>query len=1059
MTTFQTSEKYLSQIPALVQLIKLGYEYLPSDQVWQQRRQRASSVLLEDILRTQLGKINRIRHKGGEYVFSEANIEQAIQRLKGGQHGNLHVQNEENYNLLTLGTALLQRIDGDSKSFTLNYIDWKNPQNNAFHVVAEFSVERVRSTETVRPDIVLFINGIPIVVIECKAPDIEMEQGIEQMIRNQKKDYVPQLFAYTQLVLATNKNRIKYATAGTKKKFWSEWKERDDVENAIKTLVNRSLSNEDKDALFSGEFTRSRRYFDELEGGGGCSVTAQDRAIYSLCRPQRLLELMHGFIVFDGGEKKIARYQQFFLVRSALQRIGEKDDEGRRRGGVVWHTQGSGKSITMVMLARALAQTDRLPRLRMLLVTDRIDLEEQLGETFANCGLEKAQATTGRNLIEHLKNSVSVITTLVQKFDNALGSERYSDDSADIVVLVDESHRTQYGNLAGRMRRMLPNASYIGFTGTPLTKDEKNSYVRFGELIAPHYPIRQAVEDQAVVPLLYEGRHIEMYQEKAAIDKWFERHTRGLTDEQKADLKKKYARVSPLMQADRVVSMGAFDISEHFRKYWQMTGLKAQLVAPNKKTALKYHRYLEGIGDVSSAVVISAADTREGHEEVDGEGTDEVVKFWDRMMDQYGDEKSYNDSIIKNFKEAGDPEILIVVDKLITGFDAPRNTVLYLCRPLKEHTLLQAIARVNRLHEDKEYGYIIDYANVLKELHNALSSYDALAMYDQQDLAGGLTAIDEHVKQLPQHYAALCDLFKGIKPQDEEAHELHLADDKRRHDFYECLTQYGKTLAIALSTEKFLLHADESLLKSYKADMKRFHKLKKAVKKRYAEVVDYRDYEPRIQKLLDTHITADDVNKLNEAVNILDDGAFNAVQEARGIYAGTTTASKADTIAHQLKRTIKEKMEQDPALYKKFSKMVQQAIDEFKDSRITPEDYFQQVGNLRDDLVNGTRDDVPEAIRSDGELSAYFGAVKGCLSVIDDDIVEAIARSVEDAISKHWCVRFWQNDDAQRKVRDEIDDYFFDVINKGAHGIRLSSEQMDGITAQTLNIARTWRPS
>ena len=551
MSIFPFSEKYLSQIPALQQLINLGYQYLSPTQAMTERGDRPSNVLLENILRDQLKKINRIRYKGGKYLFSEESIQSAIEKLKTVQYDGLQKTNEAIYDLLTLGTALEQTIEGDSKSFTLNYIDWKNPTNNSFHAVAEFSVERARSTETARPDIVLFVNGIPLVVIECKAPDTEVDQAISQMIRNQGDEYIPRLFTYAQVLLAVNKNEAKYATVGTAKEFWSVWDELEDDERDVNACINKALADTDKDALFAGEFASARSHFDALER----LVTEQDRCLYSLCRPERLLELIFGFIVVDVGSKKIARYQQFFLVRAAMKRIKQKDSEGRRMGGIVWHTQGSGKSITMVMLARALSLDPALTNPRMILVTDRKDLDKQLGNTFAACGLDKERATSGRNLIRHIKNRVGIITTLINKFDKALSAEKYVDDSPDIIVLVDESHRTNFGSLAARMRQMLPNACYIGFTGTPLLKEEKNSFARFGGLIEPHYSVRRAIKDKAVVPLLYEGRHVEMEQNQAVMDLWFARHTEDLADKQKADLKRKYARAQELSKTDQVVYM------------------------------------------------------------------------------------------------------------------------------------------------------------------------------------------------------------------------------------------------------------------------------------------------------------------------------------------------------------------------------------------------------------------------------------------------------------------------------------------------------------------------
>lgn len=1065
MPSFSFSEKYLSQLPALQQLINMGYKYLPPAQAMTERGDRASNVLLENILRDQLKKINRIRYKGGEYLFSEENIQSAIQKIKNVQYDGRQKTNEVIYDLITLGTALEQPIEGDAKSYMLNYIDWKNPANNVFHATAEFSVERARSTQTARPDIVLFVNGIPLVVIECKAPDVEVEQAISQMIRNQGEEYIPRLFTYAQVVLAVNKNEAKYATVGTSKAFWSVWNELEDAERDVNASINKTLAGRDKDALFSGEFASARSHFDALERDGDRLVVEQDRCLYGLCRPARLLEVIFGFIVFDAGSKKIARYQQFFLVRSAMKRVKQKDNAGRRTGGIVWHTQGSGKSITMVMLARALALDPEIINPRLILVTDRKDLDKQLGNTFAACGLDEERATSGRNLVRHIKNRVGIITTLINKFDKALAAEKHVDDSADIVVLVDESHRTNFGSLAARMRQMLPNACYIGFTGTPLLNREKNSFARFGGLIEPHYSVRRAVEDEAVVPLLYEGRHVEMEQNQAAIDLWFARHTEDLADEQKADLKRKYARARALGATDQVVYRCAFDISRHFQANWQGTGFKAQLVTDSKTTALKYRASLNEIGEVSSEVIISPPDTREGYEEVGAETTNEVIEFWHEMMARYGSEEQYNKQIIAQFQREKAPEILIVVDKLITGFDAPRNTVLYLCRKLREHTLLQAVARVNRLYEGKEFGYVVDYANVLGELDEALHSYDALAGFDGGDLADFLTSIREEVSKLPQHYSDLWGLFKEIKnSRDEERYEVLLADDAVRDEFYERLAQYSKTLAIALSAEQFVVQTDEEQLQRYKNDLKRFQKLRAAVQLRYAEAVDYRAYEPRIKKLLNTHIQANEVTRLNDPVNVFDDGTFSMIKEERGVYQAKTAAARADIIAHAVKRTITKTMDKDPAFYEKFSTLIQDAIDDFRKQRLSDLDYLQKVSSIRDKVANSQRDDVPESIRDSDEASAYFGAVKPCLTDLDlgksrvDDVAAETALAIKGALEKNWKVDFWSDSDAQNAAKNAMDDFFYDVI-KEVHGIDLSSEQMDEMIGQTMRIAKFWRRS
>jgi len=1070
MCEFATNEKLTSQIPALQLLVAMGYEYISPEEALAERQGRLSNVLLESILRNQLKEINRIRYKGSEYLFSEENVQSAIQKLKNMKYDGLLKTNEAVYDLITLGTAMEQTIEGDSKSFNMNYIDWPKAKNstgrNKFHVTVEYSVERSRSTETVRPDIVLFVNGIPFCVIECKAPQIEVEQAVSQSIRNQNDDYIPKLFIYSQMVLALNKNSAMYATTGTAAKFWGVWKEprMDNGEREFEKLaavVNQPLA-EDVVARISSVFDVKPEAFT-----GNRLVTGQDKSLFSLCRPERLLELAWKFTVFDGGSKKIARYQQYFVIKSTLNRVKHFDSTHSRKGGVIWHTQGSGKSLTMVMLARNLALDPDILNPRIVLVTDRDDLDRQLGNNFAACGLEANRATSGRNLLELVAEKRSgIITTLIHKFDKAYAVKKYQDESPDIFILVDESHRTQFGSFSARMRQMFPHACYLGFTGTPLLKKEKNNFSKFGELVEPHYSITQAVEDGAVVPLLYEGRHVEMTQNREAVDLWFERHTQGLTREQQADLKRKYARAEMLNKADQVIYTRAFDISEHFRANWQGTGFKAQLVAPNKASALKYNAYLNEIGIVSSEVVISPPDMREGYEETDDETTDEVVKFWQKMMKRYGSEEEYTKQLINQFKHGSVPEILIVVDKLLTGFDAPRNAVLYLCRVLREHTLLQAIARVNRLHEGKEFGFIVDYASVLGELDKALTMYSAFEGFDESDLAGTLTSINSEIEKLPTRYSDLWDLFKTVKHScDEEAYEVLLADDELREKFYGRLSEFGKTLGIAFSSEKFLTETEEKTLSRYKADLRKFQSLKASVKLRYAEAIDYRDYEPKIKKLLDTHIQANEVVQLNEPVNIFDDKMFNQVKEEQGVYqTRKTTASKADTIAHATKKVITEKMDEDPAFYEKFSKLIQQAIEDFRAKRISDLDYLNKVVDIRNKVVGKVHDDIPDKLSGNEDAMAYFGVLKPFLEACSKQTGELGEKDLESAaadtaiaihgiLEKHRKVHFWDDEDTQKQVVNEIDDYLYDEL-KTERGIELSLDQMDDLIEKVLQVAK-----
>lgn len=1066
MTSFQFNESHLSQIPALQVLINLGFQYLSPSEALAARGGKASHVLLEEILREQLKKLNRIQHKGGSYLFSEENIQSAIQRLKNVKYDGLLKTNEAVYDLLTLGEAKEQSIEGDLKSFTLNYVDWKNPERNVYHVSPEFTVERTRSTETCRPDIVLFVNGIPFAVIECKSPKVEVGQAISQMIRNQRDEYIPRLFTYVQTVFAVNKNEARYGTTGTPAKFWSRWRE-DIAEESIAPLLEKPLPESIKASLFDVAFAELGVREEVTPYVVGREVTEQDRTLYALCRPERLLEMAWGFSIFDSGVRKIARYQQVFAIQEVLRRVRKTDETGKRRGGIVWHTQGSGKSLTMVMLARALALETSIRDPRIVLVTDRRDLDKQLGNTFAACGLSPDRAESGRHLVELVSDGKAhIVTTLVHKFDKALAIKKFSDASPNIFVLVDETQRSQLGSYSARMRQMFPNACYVGFTGTPLLTREKSDVARFGGVIHT-YAIDQAVADGAIVPLLYEGRMVELEQNQSAIDIWFERHTQGLNDQQKADLKKKYARAEMLNKAEQVIYMRAFDINDHYKNNWQGTGFKAQLVAPNKAAALRYKSFLDELDDVTSEVIISPPDEREGFDEVDAEeSTDAVVAFWQRMMKRYGSEEDYNKHIINAFKHGEEPEILIVVDKLLTGFDAPRNTVLYLARRLKDHALLQAIARVNRLYEDdaegksKDYGYIIDYVGVLGELDQALTTYSALEGFDAADLEGALASIRDGINALPQRHAELWDVFKTVKNRkDEEAFELLLADERLRDEFYERLSAFAKTLAIALSSERFVSETPEQKQRTYKADLKRFVNLKAAVKLRYAESVDYRDFEPRIQKLLDTHISASEVIQLNAPVNIFDEEAFQKVVDEQSPGNEKQLGAKADMIAHATKRAITERLEQDPAFYEKFSRLIQQAIDDYRAKRLSDQEYLQKVSEIREAVVSRKQDDLPAELNGDADAAAVFGLLGPFLENHSDDSTRArsiaakASLAVWDIFKQNRKVGYWDDLDAQRRTVNQIDDYLYDEI-KAAHGIALTTEEMDEIIDKVMQLAR-----
>lgn len=1061
---FPLSEAGGAQLQPLHTLSALGWHYLPRAEVERQRGNRRSEVLLQDVLRKQLSRINRIRYDGRNHPFSEENLHTAIQRLREQPFQGLLRNNEAATDLLQLGISLPQRIDNLQREWSLRYIDWDDWQANAFHMAAELPVETVPG-QVVRPDIVLFVNGIPFAVIEVKSPREDVQQAISQQLRNQKQeDGAPGLFQTVQLLIAAQPNTPCYATVGTPAKLWAEWKELDIAGEEIGATINRPLDAIEEAELLK-DFAAHQRRHRAVHEAGGRYVTEQDRLLTGLCRPERLLELARRFVLFDGPFKKIARHPQFFTVRHLLQRVQKRDDHQRREGGVVWHTQGSGKSLTMVMLAKALAMDVR--GARIVMVTDSTDLDDQIRKTFRATGLEPVQARTGEHLLELLQAQTPVITTLIHKFRAGLNKRKLVDDSAEIFVLIDESHRSQYGDvesLHARMREALPNACVIGFTGTPLAKKERNTFLKFGPLVQPAYTLTDAVAEGAVVPLLYEGRLVEQDIDAKAVDTWFERSTRELSEAQRADLKKRMSKPTTLMGVSDWLRCVAFDAGRHYVDNFQGSGLKGQVAVPSKRDAVLLKHLFDEIGEVRSEVVISAPDMREDESAIDESTDNEVKAFWKKMMQRYGDEAAYNRQIVDAFKGPEGPELLIVVSKLLTGFDAPRNTVLYLARPLKEHTLLQAIARVNRVFDeaggaDKPYGYIIDYCGVLADLSKALSDNAALAGFDEADLANAVNEIRSKAAMLPQQHAELLDVFAGVANRyDEEAYARHLADEALRATFYRLLSSFRRTLEMAQVSRDFLEDTPPERLARWRADLVRFEGLRASVRARYSEkAVDWEEYKKQLRRLLDRYVTAHEVITVVEPLPVFDDKALAAARKLQN----RTDASVADEIASRTLREIDEKWEEDPVFYEKFSKLIKDTIDQFRQHRLDEKAYLEAVRTHRDGVTHrgGEEEAVPAAIRGKGHETAFWGIARRELEragLTDENLAVRFASIFANAVAAHRIVGWQADEGVKNHIRAAVDAFYFDELGAPE---ALTPDVLDAIVDQLMDIATIRMPN
>lgn len=1014
-----------SQRPALALFEAMGYTYISPADCDKQRGSRYH-VLLRDILRGQLRRLNRYIYAGAENEFSAANIERAMEDLDEPLTDGLVRTSEKIYDALLLGKSYPETVgDGKMLSFNLRYIDWDNPQNNVFHVTEEFAVDSRDRQHNARPDIVLFINGIPFAVIECKAPHIPVEEAVGQMIRNQQAAYIPQLFKFAQLVVATNKNAVKYATAGTPKKFWSVWKEQDAdwLQTRLKALVPDRMP------------------------------TEQDRNTVSLFSRERVFELIRYFILFDANVKKVCRYQQFFAVREIMKTIAESDEHGNRRSGVIWHTQGSGKSLTMVMLAKYILMELKDCHPRVVIVTDRKELDAQIAATFAHTRLTPARATSGRHLVELVNSArADVITSIINKF-NTVERQEVKNPSRDIFVLVDESHRSNYGLMATRMRSVFPNACYIGFTGTPLMKSEKNTMARFGRLIHK-YTIRDGVEDGAIVPLIYEGRFVEQKVDEENIDLWFKQTTRRLTEAQREDLRKKWSSIRRLTSTDARIKRIALDISEHFIEGYKDAGFKAMLATNYKRDAIRYLECFEQFGDLNCAVVISPPDMREGVDDADEGADDLVVSFWNKMMQQYGDADRYEEAIKNRFCD-GEIDILIVCSKLLTGFDAPLCQVLYIDKELKEHGLLQAIARTNRLHEGKDYGLIVDYRGLIEKLDTAMDMYSGAGLenFDGGDLKGVVVDVMSAIGNLRSAYTQLVELFAPVGSiSDAEAVEVFLADDKMRQDFYTLLCAFGRALHLVLNAEQAYNALSKEERQKYQDTFIFFSKVRRSVKLQYCDAIDNAEYEPLMQNLLDTHLSVAGLKKITSPIDILNKDDFEKELEELG-----SLRSKADAIASRMTRSISEKRDENPAYYDSFSKRIRDALALYREKVISEAEYLAKMRTIMEDYHAGRSTvSYPERIKNNVHAQAFFGVLTALFDEVEDeritpDFVAEVSEEITKIVASHSQVDWTNNKTIHDRISQDIDDLFYKYEKE--HGLKLSFDLIDKIIDNVKTVA------
>lgn len=1046
-------EKSTSQFSALRQIINMGYTYLSREEVRQILHKQDYKNILEDITFNAMRKIN-------DDTVSDKSIRNRIYDIQkinfnnGSDDASLSV-----YNILTIVESVQEFIDGKKIDGSIKIIDYDNIENNTFHVTSEFNII---DKKHIRIDIVLFINGIPCAIIENKKPSVVVEDAVKQIIKNSTSSDAPYFFLFPQIYIATNITHLKYGTYKTPNAYYNIWKEKytnDDYNTNLLHTINNEL---ESDVLNKVLHDLSITNYINTSTN---EPTCQDIGIYGLLQKERLLDIIKNFILYDKGKKKIARYNQYFAVRKAFASINTFKEDGSRNGGLIWHTQGSGKSLTMVLLAKLIL---KIPRARIFIVTDRIDLHDQIKETFSDnkIGAKVEEASSGKDLIKRIKEKKiqSITTTLIHKFNIT----SCIDDDSDIFIFVDEAHRTQDGITHATMRAIMPKACLIGFTGTPLmTKTESKTIEKFNNNLIDSYKMKTAEEDEAVCQLVYQGRFAEQNLDKIMADKKFDNITKRLNEKQKQDLIKKYVSSTMMKENSKYIYVVGTDIYNHFVENFKGTGLKGQLVAPSKYAAVCFHKWFQNYNQyveedkvLNTAVVISDDNKYDntGADDEDDDYNNVVGRFLDKIKKEIP-LKKYENKIIDKFKKNTDEvELLIVVNKLLTGFDAPRNTVLYLVKQLENHNLMQAIARVNRVfdgddnQQQKKYGFIIDYSANAKNLKDAMQLFSG---FNPDDVENMLKNTDELIASLENIFSQIGKTFIDIKPNATITQYVEfLKKDEnsfQRELFYNNVNKSIDIFNSCLALPDFHTKLNINTINKYKDMLKKYVEIKKSTKIAMAEVIDFSKYKNELKKILDDHLSADEVTILTNEINISNSKEFNAFIEDNK--NGLSKKSQADAIAAQTKKIIRERYYQDAEFYQKFSDIIDDIIKRLKlikeediESILNEvKDVQNQVANYKDNSEN-----MPENISNNSATHPYFRKLKTIFKNNNKDEIANITLYIYNIIEKHKKVDFYKKIDIKNKVIDILQDYFIDELNLTDS---LSYDEINQLAEDMWNIA------
>ncbi len=991
---------------------QLHYDYLGD---WEARAD--NSNIEEEYLR------NFLVRQGYRPVLIDRAI-QELNRVAGNQNKSLYDINKEVYSLLRYGVTI-QAAAGENPE-TVWLIDWEDPLNNHFAIAEEVTVSGQHNK---RPDVVLYVNGIALGVLELKRSIVSVSEGIRQNLDNQKKIFIQPFFTTMQLIMAGNNTEgLRYGTIETPEKYYLTWKEED------RNDIDPSLS----------EYP--------LELG-----------LLHLCGKRRFLEIIHDFVAFDSGVKKLCRHNQYFGVKAAQERIRQ------RQGGIIWHTQGSGKSLTMVWLAKWIREN--IPGSRVLIVTDRVELDEQIEKVFMGVDEKIHRTTSGADLVAKLNATYPwLMCSLIHKFG---GKEDGDVDGfiaeltrtlpkdfkakGDIYVFVDEAHRTQSGELHKAMKSILPDAMLIGFTGTPLLRADKQKTIEvFGPYIHT-YKYDEAVRDGVVLDLRYEARDIDQditSQEK--IDQWFEAKTRGLNDVARAQLKKRWGTMQSIYSSQdrlkRIVNDILLDMETRPRL---MTGHgNALLVAGSIYQACKFYKLFQDHGFEKCAIITSykpnAASIR-GEET--GEGETEKLEQYEIYQQMLGgrDVETFEKEVKKKFVvEPGQMRLLIVVDRLLTGFDAPPATYLYIDKQMRDHGLFQAICRVNRLDgDDKEYGYIIDYKDLFNSLAASVHDYTSAALdgYDQDDVEGLLTDRlekgRERLEAAREAIKALCEPVEA--PRDSTAYIRYFCisgfsyGDTEREKETRRLTLYKLTAALIrayanLANEMSEAGYSPQEAETIKNEVTYYTLLRDEIKLASGDYIDLKMYEPAMRHLIDSYIRADESRK----ISAFDDMTLVQMIVEQGIGAlnnlpvGITRSPSAvaETVENNLRKVIIEERAVNPIYYERMSALLEALIQRRRAEALKYEEYLQELVELTRQIANpasssGPR--YPESINRPA-LRSLYDNLGG-----DENLALALDQAIQNVRQDNWRGNLFKERRVRGAIRSLISDEteadrIFDIV-------------------------------